>query len=101
MATKYDEVNNQILLRSRQNDDIILEVLNLFALFINSGEYQPYDEMMEVKFKLNSAFEQYEVLMNALRLQNQYTFRYQFDVDDSAKEKYNQLIDRNRDNIEA
>lgn len=98
---KYDEVTNQVLQHSRDNDDVIMECLNLFALMLNNGDNQDYGNLQETKMKLNAAFQEYENLLNILRLKNEYTFDYSFEVDDSAKVKYKELIDRNRDNIEA
>lgn len=90
---KYDEVNDQVLQRSRQNDDIVMEVLNLFALFLNSGDYEPYHMLPEVKEKLNMAMNEYETLMRNLHLNSIHNI--------NTKKKYDELKDKLRDNIDA
>jgi len=100
MSIKYDEVTHDILLRNRDNDDIIGEVLNLFSLMLNSGDYQEWGELHETKMKLNDAFQEYENLLNILKSQ-QAISQYEVNFQDSAKRKYNELRDRNRDNIES
>ncbi len=87
---KYDEVNFQVFQHSRQNDDVIMECLNLFALMLNSGEYSEWCELHETKMKLNQAFVEYETLLKSIHLNNEHNYR--------TKKIYSDLVDREKDN---
>lgn len=91
MTIKYDEVNQEMLQRSYENDDSIGQALNLFAIFLNSNEYQPFDELPEVKNILNQAFNDYNVLLKSIHINNDHNFR--------TKKTYEFLTDKNRDNL--
>ena len=91
MGKEYQE-GKYLQIRDRENDDVIQQALNLFATMLNNECYG-YGELDETKNIVESAMEQYDVLKRSLHLNSVHNI--------NTKKKYLDLINRDKDNLEA